>query len=59
MRQDGTTVRKPSELIEAEMVYGLCQAYSSLPESGAVMDQPVSVLRMHGILHASGYFERT
>ncbi len=52
-------MRKPSELVEAEMVYGLCQAYSSLPERGAVMDQPVWVLRMHGILNASGYFERT
>lgn len=39
------------------MVYGLCKAYSALPEPGAVMDQPVSVLRMHAILDSSGYFK--
>jgi hypothetical protein len=49
-------VDKPIELAEAEMIYGLCQSYSSLPEQGAVMDQPVWVLRMHGILSTSGYF---
>ena len=51
---------KPYELVEAEMIYGLTQAYHALPEAGAVMDQPVWVLRMHAILDASGYFgERT
>jgi hypothetical protein len=32
------------------MVNGLCQAYQSLPERGGVLDQPVSILRMHAIL---------
>lgn len=48
---------KPPELVEAETVYGLCQAYKSLPESGGIFDQPVSLLRMHSILQLGGYFE--
>lgn len=38
------------------MIYGLAQAYSSLPERGAVMDQPVWVLRMHCVLQQAGHF---
>ena len=39
------------------MIYGLCQGYQALPESGGVMDQPVWVLRMHAILAEGGHFE--
>ena len=39
------------------MVFRLCQAYQSLPESGGVLDQDVSILRMHQVLVAGGYFE--
>lgn len=49
-------MQKPYEVVEAEMIYGLAQAYHALPERGSVMDQPVWVLRMHAILDASGYF---
>jgi len=51
-------VVKPPELVEAELVYGLCSAYHQLPEPGGVLDQPVAILRMHQILEASGYFDR-
>lgn len=49
---------KPYELVEAELVYNLCKTYSSLPEVGGVLDQPVSIIRMHGILDAAGFFEQ-
>ena len=44
--------------MEAKLVYRLCQAYQSLPEQGGVLDQPVSILRMHAILDAGGYFDQ-
>jgi hypothetical protein len=34
----------------------MCQAYQALPEVGGVLDQSVSVLRMHAVLDAGGYF---
>jgi len=40
------------------MVYGMCQAYQALPESGGVMDQPVWVLQMHAILSEGGHFDK-
>lgn len=49
---------KPWELTEAEMVYGLCKAFQSLPQAGGVLEQPVSLLRTIGILEAGGYFEK-
>lgn len=39
------------------MIYRLCQAYQSLPDAGGVLDQSVTILRMHAILEAGGYFE--
>lgn len=38
------------------MIYQLCQAYQSLPESGGVLDQSVEMLRMHKILSLGGHF---
>lgn len=31
-------------------MHGLCEAYGTLPEHGGLMDQPVWLLRMRGIL---------
>jgi hypothetical protein len=49
-------VSKPHELVEAEMVYRLCQAYHALPDPGGVLDQSVGIIRTHAILAESGYF---
>ena len=49
---------KPHELAEAELIYRLCRAYRALPEPGALLDQPVWMLRMEAILELGGYFER-
>lgn len=49
---------EPPEYMEAKLVYRLCQAYQALPEAGGVLDQSVSILRMHAILDAGGYFEQ-
>lgn len=49
---------KPYELMEAELVYGMCQTYHCLPEKGALLDQPVWLLRMQTILKEGGYFKR-
>ena len=37
----------------------MTQAFSALPETGAVLDQPVWVVRMMGILLLGGFFEAT
>lgn len=45
---------KPTELVEAEMVYNLCRAYQALPEAGGVLDQSVGFIRMHKVLMLAG-----
>jgi len=41
----------------AKMVYRLGQAYQSLPHAGGILNQDVSLLRMHVILADGGYFD--
>lgn len=48
---------KPLELVEAELVYNMCQEFQTLPDAGGVLDQDVAVLRLRSILVAGGYFE--
>lgn len=45
---------KPAELVEAELINGMCRRYNALPAEGGVIDQPVWVLRMHRVLALAG-----
>lgn len=40
---------KPYELMEAEMICNLAESLSALPEPGALLDQPVWLLRSYAI----------
>ena len=40
-------------MIEAELVYGLCEAHGALPEAGGVLDQSVALIRMHTLLRVA------
>ena len=42
--RDGNTVRKPSELAEAEMILGLCERFHCLPSQ--IVEEDASLLRL-------------
>jgi len=46
--QDGSPIKKPTELEIAEIVDGICQRYSCLPS--AVLAEDVGVLRLLAIV---------
>lgn len=48
---------KPFDLLEAELIYRLCQDYHTLPTSGSVLEQPIGIVRMHAILREGGFFD--
>ena len=48
---------KPPELVEAEIVFGMCRTYQALPDAGGVLDQSATMLRMHSVLQLGGYFD--
>ena len=52
--QDGTPVEKPPELVQAEIIDGLCQRFNCLPSQ--VLAEDVGILRMLDIV-AQGKIE--